>query len=50
VARDIAALHVKDAENQAALVEREALERVSRMEAENASVLASASKDVEGFL
>jgi hypothetical protein len=35
VARDGAALCVKDVEAQAALVERETLERVSRAEAEN---------------
>jgi hypothetical protein len=31
-------------------VEREALERVSRMEAENAAALASAREDVKGFV
>jgi hypothetical protein len=39
--QDIVALHVKDAEDRATLAEREARERVSRMEVENATVLAS---------
>jgi hypothetical protein len=45
-ARDSATLHVNDAEDWVALVEREALERV---EAENAVALASAREDVECF-
>jgi hypothetical protein len=50
VARDSIALRVYDAEDPATLVEREALERVSRAEAENAAILASACKEVEGFV
>jgi ketosteroid isomerase-like protein len=46
---DSAALRVKDVEDWAALVEREALERVSRVKAENATVLASAHEDAKGF-
>jgi hypothetical protein len=46
---DSATLCVKDAEDQATLAEREALERVLRAEMENAVVLASAREDVEGF-
>jgi hypothetical protein len=38
---DSAALHVRVAEDWAALAEREALERVSRVEAENTVALAS---------
>jgi hypothetical protein len=49
-ALDSAALRVKDAENRAALAEREALERVSRVEAESTAVLASAHEDAEGFV
>jgi hypothetical protein len=44
---DRAVIHVKDAEDWAALVEREARERVSRVEAENAIMLASTHKDAE---
>jgi hypothetical protein len=47
--RHSATLHVKDAENRAILVEKEALERVSRAEARNAMALASAHEDAEGF-
>jgi hypothetical protein len=47
VALDSAALHVKDVEDQAALAEREARERVSIMEVDNAMALASAREDVE---
>jgi CYTH domain-containing protein len=50
VAWDSATLRVKDAEDRATLVEREALERMSREEAENAMVLASAHEDVEGLV
>jgi hypothetical protein len=39
--QDSAALHVKDEEDRATLAEREAWERVSRMEVSNATVLAS---------
>jgi hypothetical protein len=38
VAWDSAALRVKDADDRSTLAEREALERVSRAEAENATV------------
>jgi hypothetical protein len=48
--RDNAALHVKDAEEWAALVEREALEGVSRVEVENTVALAFACDDAEGFV
>jgi hypothetical protein len=40
---------VREAEDQAALAEREAQERVSRMEVESVVVLASAHGEVEGF-
>jgi hypothetical protein len=50
VERDNAALHVKDAEEWAALVEREALEGVSRVEVENTVALAFARDDAEGFV
>jgi hypothetical protein len=43
---DSFALCVKDAEDWDALEEREALEKVSRLEIENAAVLASAREDV----
>jgi hypothetical protein len=42
-------LRVEDAEGLAVLVEREALERVSTVEAETAVALASACGDAEGF-
>jgi hypothetical protein len=45
-----AAFHVKDAEDWATLVEREALEKVSRVEAKNIVVLASAREDDDGFI
>jgi hypothetical protein len=41
--------HVKDTEDRASIVEREALERVSRAEAENTTALASAREDAEGL-
>jgi hypothetical protein len=48
--RDSAALHGKDAEDQATLGGgREALERVSRVKAENVMALASAREDAEGI-
>jgi hypothetical protein len=47
---DSIALHVKDAEDQAALEEREAWERVSRVEAENTTALASTDEDAEGLV
>jgi hypothetical protein len=43
--RDSAALHVKDAEDWAAVAERDDQERVSRVEAENTMALATAQKD-----
>jgi hypothetical protein len=48
--RDRAALHVKDAEDRATLVERETIERVSRVDVENDTALASAREDAEGFV
>jgi hypothetical protein len=48
--QDSTTLHVKDAEDRAALMERETLERVSRVEAENTAALASAREDAEGFV
>jgi hypothetical protein len=48
--RDSVALHAKDAEDWATLAEREALEKVWRVEAENAMALASTHEDVEGFV
>jgi hypothetical protein len=50
VAQDNAVIHVKDAEDLAALTEREAQEWVSRVEVENTTVLASARVDVEGLV
>jgi hypothetical protein len=50
VAWDSTAVRVKDAEDRAPLAEREARERVSRVEAENAMMLASARKDVESLV
>jgi hypothetical protein len=49
MARDSTALRVKDAEDRAALAEREPLERVLRAEAVNATALASTCEDVEGL-
>jgi hypothetical protein len=49
VAQDSAALHVTDAKDRATLIEKEALERVSREEAENAMTLASTREDAEGL-
>jgi hypothetical protein len=40
----------KDEEDQVTLVEREALERISRVEVKNGTVLASAREDAEGFV
>jgi hypothetical protein len=48
-ARDSATLHVKDAGDQAALVEREALQRVWRVEAENPMMLTSGHDDAKGL-
>jgi hypothetical protein len=50
VVRDSTALHVRDAEDRATPEEREALERVSRMEAENTVVLASSHEDAKGHV
>jgi hypothetical protein len=47
---DNATFHVGDAEDQAALAEREALERVSIVEIENVVALASAYEDAEGLV
>jgi hypothetical protein len=47
VARDSATLHINDAEDQATLVGREALEQVARAEAENVRMLACACEDIE---
>jgi hypothetical protein len=47
--QDGGTLHVKDVEDWATLVEWEALERVSRAEAENATTLASSREDTEGL-
>jgi hypothetical protein len=49
VARDSTTFHFKHAEYRAALADREALERVSRAEAENAMVLASTHEDAKGL-
>jgi hypothetical protein len=49
VAQDSATIHVKDEEDRAALAEREALEKVSRVQLENATALAFAREEVEGF-
>jgi hypothetical protein len=47
---DSAPLRGKDAEDRAALVECDAMERVSRAELENAMVLASACEDAKGLV
>jgi hypothetical protein len=47
---DNATLHAKDAKDQGTLAEREALERVSRVEVENVMALACAREDAEGFV
>jgi hypothetical protein len=49
-ASDSTTLRVKDAEDWGAMVEREASERMSRVEAENVVVLASTHEDVEGLI
>jgi hypothetical protein len=46
---DSTALRVKDVEDRAALMEREALERVLWAEEENATALPSAREDAKGF-
>jgi hypothetical protein len=48
-ARDSAALRVKDVGDRAALVEREALQREWRVEAENPMMLASGHDDAKGL-
>jgi hypothetical protein len=50
VARDNTALRVKDTEDWATLAEREALERVSSVETEITTALASTCEDAEGFI
>jgi hypothetical protein len=45
--QDSTTLHVKDVEDRAALAEREVLEWVSRVEAKNATALASGREDSE---
>jgi hypothetical protein len=50
VAWDRATLRIKDVENQAALVEREVLERVSWAEAKNSTALTSAHDNAEGLV
>jgi hypothetical protein len=47
---DSATIRVKDVKYQTTLVEREAWERVSRVEAENIMVWVSAHEDVEGLV
>jgi hypothetical protein len=49
VAQDSATIHVKEEEDRAALAAREALERVSRVQEENATALAFAREEAEGF-
>jgi hypothetical protein len=49
-ARDSATILVKDVVDRATLAKRKALERVSRVEVENAVALASARKDAEGLV
>jgi hypothetical protein len=50
VAQDSTALCFEDTEDRAALVEREAWERVSRVVAENTTALAFAREDAEGLV
>jgi hypothetical protein len=50
VAQNSAMIRIKDAEDQATQVEREAQERASRVDTENATVLASTSEHVEGLV
>jgi hypothetical protein len=47
---DSAIVHIRGVEDWAALAEREAQERVSRVETENVVVLASAREDAEGLV
>jgi hypothetical protein len=46
---DSATLHIKDVEDHAGLEDKEALERVSWVEAENSTALTSVREDVEGL-
>jgi hypothetical protein len=50
VARDSAVVRIRDAEDRETLAEREARERVSRVEVENAAELAFAREDASGFV
>jgi hypothetical protein len=50
MAQDSTNLHIKGAEDRAVLEEREALERVSRAEAENSAALSSARADAEDLV
>jgi hypothetical protein len=50
VMRDSATLHVKDAEDQGALAEREAQERMSRVEAGKAAVSVSSREDADDLV
>jgi hypothetical protein len=50
VTRDSVVTRVKDAEDQAALTEREARERVSSVEVVSTRVLASAHEEIEGLV
>jgi hypothetical protein len=43
-------IHIKDAEDRAALAERKAQDRVPRVEMENATTLASANEDAKGHV
>jgi hypothetical protein len=49
-AQEVAVTRVKDAEDRAALTEREARERVSRVEAVSTGVLPSAHEEIEGLV
>jgi hypothetical protein len=50
VTRDSVVTRVKDVEDRAALTEREARERVSRVEVVSTGVLASAHEEIEGLV
>lgn len=47
---DSTTVHIRDTEDQAILVEGEAQERMSKVEAKNAVALASAHEDTEGLV
>jgi hypothetical protein len=47
---DSVVIRIKDAEDRATLAEREVQETVSRVEAENAAMIASSCEDVEGLV